>query len=172
MDRDWHGLMTILQIDWIREDKIIWSAKDIKNTLHYLGELFCLSALFTGGNNPNTIIPANYFMGLDARPTIATADTMQSLLNEPTGNGYTRQLLNSSTGFTIDVNQGIHRAVGNIITFSGSGAGYGPVLNIFLTDKFDNSGTLISSAPLTTPIQFQAGDHINMRMAMTLKNCP
>ena len=168
----WHGLMRILEITWIRDGQIIFYDTDLPNTLHFLGEQFCLAALFTGGNTPNSVIPNNYYMGLDARATIDPSDTMQTLLNEPVGNGYTRQILSSTTGFTIDISQGVHRAVGNIITFSASGVGWGPVLNIFLTDKPDNSGTLISSAPLSTPIQANPGDQINMRMAMSLRNCP
>ena len=172
MSDKWHGLMRILEITWIRGGKIIYYDTDLANTLHFLGEAFCLSALFTGGTSPNTVIPASYYMGLDARPTINVNDTMQSLLNEPVGNGYARQLLSSTTGFTIDVGGGYHRAVGNVITFSASGVGWGPVNNIFLTDKGDNTGTLIASAPLSTPIQANAGDQINMRMAMSLRDCP
>jgi len=172
MSDNWHGLMRILEISWLRDGKIIYYDTDIANTLHFLGEQFCLAAIFTGGKNPNTVVPNNYYMGLDNRATINVQDTIQSLLNEPVGNGYSRQLLSSTTGFVIDVSQGVHRAVGNIITFSASGVGWGPVQNVFLTEKPDNTGTLISSAPLSTPVQTQPGDQINMRMAMSLRDCP
>ena len=171
MAQNWHGLMKIDLLQHIRNGEIIYEERDVYNTLHFLGELYCLSALFLGGNNPNSFIPNNYYMGLDNRATVSPSDTMQTLNNEPVGNGYARQLLSSTTGFTIDISAGVHRAVGNIITFSASGVGWGPVQNIFLTNMSDNLGTLISTAILSTPIQPAPGDNINMRMAMQLKSC-
>jgi hypothetical protein len=172
MMNKWHGLMKIELFQLVRNGEVIYEERDIYNTLHFMGELFCLSALFTGGNNPNTVIPDNYYIGLDNRATISAADTMQTVLNEPVGNGYSRQLLSSASGFTTDVAGGVHRAVGNIVTFNATGVGWGPVSVIWITDKADNSGTLIASAPLSTPIQPASGDSVNMRMAMQLKNCP
>ena len=165
-------LMRIDHVELVRDGKVIYREENILNQLHLLGEYYCLSALFTGGNTPNMVIPTNYYMGLDNRTILAAADTFSSLVNEPVGNGYVRQLLSSATGFTIDVSNGVHRAVGSIITFSAISLGWGPVQNIFLATTSDNSGYLISSASLSTPLQPAAGDSFNMRMSMSLRDCP
>ena len=170
--KDWPGLMQILWIEHIRDGKIIHREEHILNTLHFLGESFLLSALFLGGNAPNSLIPDQYYLGLDARATIAADDTMDDVLNEPFINGYARQPVSSTTGFTIDVVGGVHRVSSQIVTFSAAGGAWGPMKNIFLSDKQNNSGVLISSAVLTSPVTVQSGDAINMRMALSLRYCP
>lgn len=168
----WNGLLKILKFQVAREGKVIYEEENIKNILHTNGELFCLSALFTGGNNPNTFIPSDYFLGLDNRTTLAAANTMASLIQEPTVNGYARQSLSSTTGFVVELASGIHRAKGSIVTFNAIGGSWGPVRNMFLTDKIDNTGTLISSASLISPVTLNSGDAANMRISMQLKDCP
>ncbi len=173
MSNNWHGIMKVLEIQHLHNNKIIWEQHNILNLLHDAGEKFLLSALFAGGN-PNIYIPTNYYIGLDNRATITSTDTMSTIIGEPNVNGYLRQPLSVvSNGWTIEIVNSIWRATGNIITFSAQGSGgWGPVKNIFLTDKIDNSGALIASAPLTTIISLAAGEAINMRFAMALRDCP
>ena len=166
---NWHGLMRIIEIQHIRDNKIIWEAHDILNTLHFLGEEFMLKGLFT---NAGDNIPDNYYLGLDNRTDILAADTMASLSEEPTSNGYLRQAVNSTSGFVVEIKNGIHRAVSQIVSFSATGVGWGPVKNIFLANTSDTSGYLIASAPLSSPITTVGGDTINMRMSLSLRNCP
>ncbi len=169
---DWHGLMQILWVEHVRDGKVIHREENKLNTLHFLGENFVLSALFLGGNNPNTFVPDQYYLGLDARAAIDKADTMEDVLNEPFVNGYARQPVSSVTGFSIDVVNGVHRAVSEIVTFSAAGGAWGPMKNIFLSDKQNTTGVLISSAPLTSPVTVASGDSVNMRMAMSLRYAP
>jgi hypothetical protein len=167
MKKDWHGLVKILEIQHVRNNKIIWEDKNLYNTLHVGGESFILSLCFAGAT-----IPSQYFFGLDARPTISTTDTLSSLVGEPSGNGYLRAAVSSSSGFTIEEVSGVYRASSQIITFTATGAGYGPVTNLFMASTSDNSGTLIASSSLSNSITFAGGDSLNMRMALALKDCP
>lgn len=169
--KDWFGIMQILWVEHVREGEVIHREEKILNTLHYLGENFLLLSLFKGGNAPNVFIPDQYYLGLDSRSTIAVADT-SSNLTESFVNGYMRQPCSSTTGFTIEVVNGVHRASSQIVTFSASGGGWGPVKNIFLSDKQNTTGILISSAKLSSPLSVVSGDYINMQMALSLRYCP
>jgi hypothetical protein len=171
-NKEWHGLMEILSVEHIRDGKVLYREENIKNTLHFLGEAFLLQALFMGGYSPSIYIPDQYYLGLDARGTIAVADTMASVFNEPFVNGYTRQPVSSTNGFSLDVVSGVHRATSQIVSFSAAGGSWGPVSNIFLSDKPNNTGVLISSAQLTSPVTVLSGDSVNMRMALSLRFCP
>jgi hypothetical protein len=170
--KEWHGLMEILSVEHLRDGKVIYHEENIKNTLHYLGEAFLLQALFMGGYSPNTFIPDNYYLGLDSRAIIAVSDTMTEVFAEPFVNGYSRQPVSSSNGFTLDVIAGVHRATSQIVSFPAVGGNWGPVSNIFLSDKPNNTGVLISSAKLSNPVTVLAGDSVNMRMALSLRFCP
>lgn len=165
--KNWHGILKILQVEHIRNREVIWSDDDLLNMLHSEGEQFLLSCCFA---NDGTIVPSDYYFGLDSRSSISLADTMTTVSSyEPSGNGYSRQTVSSNGGFTVQLVGSYYRAVGNIVTFSATGT-YGPVKNLFLTDKSDNSGYLISSVALSSPVTFASGDSIALRMSLQLKN--
>ena len=167
--KDWHGILKILEIQHIRDGKVIWEDHDILNILHTEGEQFLLTCCF---DNDGSIVPTDYYFGLDARSTVAASDTMSTITSlEPSGNGYSRQTVSSNGGFTIQLVGSYYRAVGSIVTFSATGT-YGPVKNLFLTDKSDNSGYLISSAELSSPVTFANGDSVALRMSLQLRNGP
>jgi len=166
MNKSWHGLVKIIEIQQIRNNKVIWQDENILNTLHAQGESYILQCAF---DNSGTLPPANLYFGLDSRPTISVTDTLASV-SEPTGNGYQRQAVSTSTGFSIDIVSGIYRASSQVVAFSATGAGYGPVLNLFLATTTDNSGLLIASNPLTNPISLVAGDTVTMRMSLSLQD--
>jgi len=164
--KDWPGIMTVLWLEHVRDGKVIYREEMKRNVLHYLGENFVLGCLFTGGT-----VPSTYYLGLDARTTINSSDTMDDLVNEPFINGYVRQAVSNGSGFSISVVNGVHRASSSIVTFSASGGNWGPVTNIFLATTPNTSGVLISSAVLTSPVTVVSGDSVNMRMAMSLRYC-
>lgn len=168
----WSGLLKILEVQQIRNGKIIWEKQNLRNLLHYEGELFILQAAFTGGQN-STIIPENYYLGLDNRTTLALADNIGSLSGEPISNGYARQPVSSSGDFVVArENLSSHySATCPIVIFQASGGSFGPVRNLFLTDKDDNTGKLISSIALESALTVAAGDSVRMRIAMMLKDC-
>jgi hypothetical protein len=111
-------------------------------------------------------------LGLDDRATITTDDLITDLSNEPINNGYLRAAVSSSGSFSVDVLNGVYRATSQIVTFTATGSGWGPVKNLFLTTTADNSGVLLASSPLSNTITLAGGDAVNMRMALALQDCP
>ncbi len=172
MRKDWNGLLKILEIEHLDSaGNVIWSDKNLYNVFHSEGEEFVLRAVFVGGV-ANTIIPVNYYFGLDNRTTPAIADTMLSLTSEPSTNGYGRIAVSSTNTFTVALTGSNFRADGPIVTFSASGGSWGPVKNLFLTDQIDGSGFLIASVPLSQTLILDTGEVVNMRMGLSLKDCP
>jgi hypothetical protein len=168
----WNGLMKILWIEQIRNNEVIWRAENIKNVLHTDGESYILRAAFTGGP-VSEVIPENYYIGLDARFSLAASDTITDLLGEPTINGYTRQAVSSTGNFTVTIPEGSanYRATSPIVAFQAEGGSWGPVKNVFLTDTATSSGNLICSAELPSQISVVDGDTITMRLGLSLKDC-
>lgn len=169
MTSNWHGLLKIESIQHIRNGNVIWEESNVHNTLHQLGEAFLLTACFS---NDGTIVPANYYFGLDSRDSISINDTISSLVDEPISGGYARLPISSSTGFTITSISGIYRAVTPTLIFTGAGSGFGPVKNLFMVTTSDNTGTLISSAPLSSTLTLSSGDSVNLKMSLQLHDCP
>jgi len=175
MRKDWNGIMKVLEIEQVRNGKVLWSKKNLYNTLHAEGEAYFLKALF---RNPGdgSIPPQFYYLGLDARISLDISDTMTSLLDEPNSNGYFRQAVSSKpdqpTGWYITANEGYSKALGSIVTFSAAGGSWGPVSTLFLTTQNNNDGVLISSVSLSEEAYLDSGDAINVKMAMTLRDCP
>jgi hypothetical protein len=171
MRNDWHGLIKILEIEHVRDGKVIWEQKNLYNVLHTLAEQFFLGILFS-----NVAKPTTYYFGLDARTAITADDTMESVTDEPTVNGYLRQQASSSGAFNVQLvtvgDTSVYRAIGPIITFQASGGSWGPVNTLFMTDKSDYTGTLLSSVPLSQALTLNTGDSINMRMSLSLRDAP
>lgn len=165
--KNWHGLIKILEIQHVRQGKIIWEAKDLYNLLHTEAEEFFLNCLFASEE-----VPADYYLGLDDREELAAADTMDDILDEPTTNGYLRQTVNTTNGWTVTLHNGVYRALSQIVSFTAAGGSWGPVKNLFMTTASDDSGVLISSVPLSSEASLTDGDAINMRMALSLRDCP
>jgi len=172
MKKDWNGLCKILSFQHIRNGEVIHEEKNIHNMFHIEGESFMLKACFsTSGNTP----PISYYFGLDSRVTPNLSDTIGSLTSqEPIGNGYVRSAV-SSTGsgtnyFTIEEVEGVYRATVSLLTFSATLAGYGPVRNVFLATSSDNSGTLIATNSLSSPVTLSSGDSINIKMSLSLQD--
>jgi len=152
--------------------EVLWSNKDLKNILHLEGEEFILKALFNGGNDPNTFIPDEYYFGLDNRFSLDAEHNMDSLVNEPTTAGYTRQSLSSTNGFTvIEVTEDVLRAQSIILTFEAIGSSWGPVSNLFMTDQPDDSGFLICSVATGSTFTVDDGESVTMRMTFGLRDC-
>lgn len=168
-------LMRILEVQHLRDGKVIWEAKNLPNTFHLDGEEFMLTTNFksTGG----ITVPSFYYLGLDNRSTVLNTDNMASVTSEPTGNGYSRQPISSATGFTIEqytrLDASVHwQAISSIVAFSASGSQWGPVTNVFLTNAIDGTGYLISTAPLGVTRNVEPGEAITFRFALSLADDP
>jgi hypothetical protein len=163
-------LLTILEVDHVRDGKVIWQNKHLPNVLHKQGEEYMLTALF---KTTLLTVPTFYYLGLDNRTTPDIADALPTgLQGEPTSNGYSRQAVSSASGFTIEEVDGVMRATSLVVSFTASGGTWGPVSNLFLTDKINNTGYLIATAPLGSTRTLQDGDFITMRFALALKDVP
>lgn len=168
---NWNGILTIIEIQhWDSQGNLLWEQKNIKNLLHQDGEEFLLKAAFTGGQT-STIIPENYYLGLDNRPTINATQVMDDLIGEPTSGGYERQPVSSSGDFVIGFQNDHFVATSPIVAFRSTISNWGPVSNLFLTTASDDSGYLISTAVLGTPVTLTAGGTVTMRIGMRLSGC-
>jgi hypothetical protein len=160
--------MRLLTIESIKlfdkNNKIKYEQSDIKNTLHQLGELYMLNSLFA---KQSTRVDF-YYAGLDNRTTLNTTDTMASLLNEPSSNGYSRQKITSWSSPVIS--NSVYVVKSNNITFSGVSTGWGPVRNIFLATTQNTSGFLISSVKLNQELNLKSGDTAVLIMNLSLSN--
>ena len=161
-------LVTIKFIEHLRNGVVLWRSENIKNIIHLEGREYLIKAAFS---NDGSLIPLNYYLGLDSRDTLAAEDNMSSITDEPIGSGYVRQPIpTDGTGFTISNVSGVYKALSQIVTFSASGTGWGPVKNMFLTTESDNSGILISSIFLTSPLSTSAGDTVSIQIQMSLQD--
>jgi hypothetical protein len=164
----------LIKVDWIkqiRDGEVLWEERDIYNVFHKRGEEFMLRALFTGGNTPNALIPDDYFFGLDNRTNVVADDDFVNILGEPFTGGYLRQSVSSLGEITVAEEDGAIRAITSIISFRASGGTWGPVKNLFMTDRGDNNGFLIASVAATAPFSVIDGDSVTMRMSIGLTNC-
>ena len=168
---NWHGILTIIEIQ--HKDfygNILWEQKNINNILHQDGEEFLLRAAFIGGQN-STIIPANYYLGLDNRATISVTDTIDDIIGEPSSGGYERQAVSSSDDFSMSFENDHFVALSPIVVFRSTSGNWGPCANLFLTTASDDTGYLISTAALDDTISLTIGDNVTMRIGMRLKPC-
>lgn len=143
---------------------------NLLNLLHQDGEEFLLRAAFMGGQD-STIIPDNYYVGLDNRQTITATQNMDGLIGEPFGGGYERQQIASSGDFSINLESGHYMVTSPIVAFRATTGSWGPVSNLLLTDAADNSGYLISTVVLPSPVSLDSGQSVTMRFGMKLIEC-
>ena len=171
MKDNWRGLMKVLYIQHLRNGKVIYEEKDILNTLHIEGEELLLRIAFL-----SLIVPTAYYIGLDNRASLAVDDTLSTVSAvEPTAtNGYLRVAASPGTDFSLTINGSGNNQVNTpIITFrSNPGDWNRPVQNLFLASSSDDSGYLIASAQLSASLDMNAGDMVNLRLGLALRNCP
>jgi hypothetical protein len=168
----WRGIVKLLELQHFDADgKLIRCEKNLLNLLHQDGEEYLLRAAFTGGQDSD-IIPEFYYLGLDNRQDVDLLDTIDDLIGEPLGSGYERQSVASAGDFAINIDQSHFLATSPIVAFRATTGSWGPVSNLFLTTADDDSGYLISTVVLTSPISLSIGQSVTMRIGLTLKDCP
>lgn len=167
-------LIHILHADVRCYDKfgnLKWGELGLKNILHDEGEQALLSAYFATAMSGYGPPPANLYLGLDNRVSLAEDDTLASLDGEPSGLGYARKPLSTAgTGlsgqdFYINQPAAYYRADSKVVTFTASGGAWVSVSKLFLcTVLSGTAGKLISSLPLSTTRTLQDGDSLNTSM--------
>ena len=164
-------LMTIEEIKHYDKDgNCIWEEYDLPNIWHITGQQFVLSVAFD--TDGDFSIPSSYYAGVDARSTLAGDDTLDSITDEPSTNGYARQAISSTTGFSVSLTGGVMKAVSGLIAFAASGGTWGPVTNMFFATTSDDSGTLITSVALSGSRIVAAGEILTVRVNLSLAGCP
>ena len=175
MKDNWHGIMKILDITHHdAKGNLIWEDHNIHNILHQDGEEFLLRAAFQGGGSAwpsNDIIPEYYYLGMDNRQVVSSEDTLDDLIGEPAGSGYERQAVSSHDDFAVNYENSHFVATSPIVAFRATTGSWGPVSNVFISDKNDNTGYLIATAVLTTAIEMNSGDSVTVRIGMQLRDC-
>jgi hypothetical protein len=174
---NWNGLVKIDEIKLIsKEGIVLWEDKDLYNVVHYEGQQYMLSCLFSG-----MAIPSNYSIGLDNRATPAAGDVYANLTayGEPSSaNGYARSSVGSDS-FTVEKESSTssnYIAKSLVISFK-CDTGSWTIRNMFLTATTlvgsTNTNFLISSIALKggNTITVSAGNLISMRMSMRLGVC-
>jgi hypothetical protein len=157
----------------MRDGKVLFENKNIKNLLHLEGEEFIMNALFAAGSS-TTIIPDLYYIGLDNRETVSVEDTLENLFVEPTSGGYERQPIASSGDFQISLENGHWYATTPLLAFTATvgGGGWGPIQNLFLTTAAADEGFLISSAKIGNVITISPGDMTTFQLSLSLWDFP
>lgn len=167
MNKNWRGIMKVLEVQHIRNNKVIWEDCDLYNMLHGEGQEMLLNAVFAEGS-----IPSSYYLGLDNRSSLAVTDNLASLVDEPSTNGYTRFTASRSSDFTISSDaSGNFKSQSVLLTFLAAGGSWGPVKNLFMSSSLDNAGKLISSVALSEVLTLVDGDIINLRINLSLTDC-
>jgi hypothetical protein len=173
--KPWHGIMKVLEVSVWDNNQIIRQEKNILNMFHNDGERFLLEAAFVGGQ-VSSVIPENYFLGLDNRAEVLVGDDMSTIYNggspkEPIGSGYQRQSIGSENDFSINFVSDHYVATSPIVSFQATTADWITVYNLFLTDQNTYDGYLIATAVLSAPLTVAAGQIITVRIGMQLKDC-
>jgi len=150
----------------------LWEQVSVdKNILHDTGEIAILSAFFATTMTNYGAPPANLYLGLDTRASLAEADTLATL-TELTKSGYERKAVSSGgTGaagqdFYINQPAAYYRADSKTVEWT-AGENWGTaVKNIFLcTDATATTDAaskhLISSLALTADRTLLSGDKLD-----------
>lgn len=163
-------MIVITEIKHLDVDGVVlWERHNVHNLFHSQGEQFLIQVAFATATG--TIVPANYYLGLDNRSSITLGDNLSFIFQEPTGNGYARQPISSSTGFAISLSNNNYQATSSIATFIATGGSWGPVQNLFLATSQTSTGFLLSSVALDASRSLTIGQQLTMRLALSLINC-
>lgn len=152
----------------VREGRVIYEEEDLENILHDEGEQALLSAYFDTDLAGYGAPPLNLYVGLDNRTSLTESQTLANLTGEPSGNGYARIAVSTTTGWTISNPVDDYQAKTATLTFNASGAGWGPVSKIFLATTSDNTGKLLVSLALSASRTLVAGDQLNTDLAIKM----
>lgn len=141
--------------------EVLWRSDWMDNALANEGEQDILEGFFRAGT-----IPTNFYIGLINDSTIAETDTLATMVGEPSGNGYARQL---TTFGATSLQGGDYETTSTQETFTASGGTIGPVDYAILTDvSTGTAGSLIAYVALSTPRTLADGDSLNVDLTISL----
>jgi len=143
-----HGLEQIWTIRLRRNGKVIWQETK-KNLIVDEGEKAIVDILYRK-NDDLYFIDDLFYIGL-YKGSVSEATILSTIPNEPSGNGYSRQIVErSAVGWpTIEKNEGDWRVVSKTVTITADGGDIGPVSGAFICTSPDDSGVLIGAIAMT-----------------------
>lgn len=144
----------------IRSGRVIWG-DSINNLLTTEGNKAATDSLFRNNNTPYFPF-TDWYVGL-YRGSISKATTLATIPGEPSGNGYSRIIIErSNVGWpTIELDDdGDWRVVSKEVTLTASGGSIGPIDGGFLGTSSDNTGTLFGVVAASVQRTILAGDSL------------
>lgn len=147
-----------------------WSEELIPNIFHDEGEEYLVKVAFT----EETAVPANHYIGLDDRASLAEGDTLTTVnATEPSGNGYARvAVATDNVDYTATQPAGNWQVASKTVTFTASGGpipAAGVVDNMFLCDQASGTaGDLYASVALSTSRTILDGDSLNVDITIEI----
>ena len=118
----------------------------------------------------NATAPTNFYIGLTNMAGIVESTTLDSLTDEPSGNGYTRvQVTRNNVGWpSLALDSGDYMATSRVITFEATGT-WITVDKIFMATSNDNTGVLISFGALSVPRSLIINDVLDITYKIKLQ---
>lgn len=162
-DTTWIRGLGIQEPRWLQ--RLCWE----DNILPDEGEQAILSAYFDTDLSGYGSPPANLYLRLDNRGTLAEGDQLTSLSGEPSTNGYAAQSISTTTGFTISQPGTYYQAASGTKTFGATGGSWGPVSKMNLaTVATGTAGKLICALALQATRTLSDGDTLNATITLGL----
>ncbi len=156
----------------------LWEEDADENIWHDEGEMYLLSCALATALSGYGPTRTSVYIGMDARASLAEADTLADLLTEPTSaNGYQRQALTTSgTGaagqdWVISQPAAAYQAASKTVAFSCSASSWAGLKNMFLTDHATAVATasnahLLGSLALSATRNINSGESIQINMTL------
>lgn len=134
------------------------------NALADEGEEDILDVYFRGAT-----APTQFYIRLFNDTPVET-DSLSDLTGEPSGNGYSAQLVErSGTGFpTLSLDSGDFQLVSKTVTFTASSGSIGPVTYAVLATSTDSSGLLLGFVALSTSRTLADGESLDVTLTQKL----
>lgn len=154
------------QIEHVRDGAVIWQEILTENTWHDEAERWLSQCLFTNEDEP----PGIFYLGLDARPTVAEGDGTTQLSGEPTAgtSGYYRQpVARGTTNFLLAQVGGDYRVTTSQVTFTAAGTWAG-VSNLVFINTSTDPGILFATASLNTVRNLIDSDTLTASLAISI----
>jgi len=156
---------SIWVVKHIRDGKVIWE-DEASNSIVQEGEEAILETFF---RDDDTYAPAGFYVRL-CNDTLVVSDTLSTILNEPSGSGYSAQTLErSAVGFpTKEISESAYRIVSKILTFTAASGSIGPVTTAYLSTSSDDTGKLIAFRALAMTRTILDGDSMTIQFRVKL----
>ena len=156
-------------IKHVRDGKVIWQLEK-ENFIPIEGGKAVLETIYRGRGSVY-FTETNFYVGL-YKGSVSKSTTLAIIPNEPSGNGYSRQLCERSTvGWpTIEEDAGYWRIISKELTFAASGGNIGPVGGAFLcTASSGGAGTLLNIVAMGIERTIIAGDQAIVQIKIKAK---